>query len=184
MLRRCYSLKADSYPLYGGRGITVCKRWHTYDNFVADMGHRPAGLQIDRINNDGDYCPGNCRWATSTQQNRNRRDNLIIEFEGRRMTAAEWAEVVGISAQRIRARFHKGWEIKDVLGLAQGYRPPSEKCSGAKLTQVQVDEIRRLAADGWSSRKLAKIFPVNSSSIRAIVSGRKWVKVPEKSHVR
>jgi hypothetical protein len=78
MRARCLKSNHPSYHRYGGRGITICDRWDNFANFVADMGPRPAGLEIDRINNDGNYEPGNCRWATRKQQMRNTSANRLI----------------------------------------------------------------------------------------------------------
>lgn len=76
MLCRCTHPTNKMYHAYGGRGITVCERWMTFANFLADMGERPAGLTLDRINNDGNYEPDNCKWATRSEQNSNTRRSL------------------------------------------------------------------------------------------------------------
>ena len=77
MIARCYNPKHPRFADYGGRGITVCERWLTFANFLADMGEPPPGLTLDRIDNDGNYEPGNCRWATDTQQRTNKRPRKL-----------------------------------------------------------------------------------------------------------
>src|SRR4051812_29239940 len=98
MIQRCFRLKHPKYRLYGARGITVCDRWKkSFDIFLEDMGRRPKkGYSLDRINNDGNYEPGNCRWATPKEQNRNSRRNRVIEFAGNSMPVSEWAEKIGV----------------------------------------------------------------------------------------
>jgi len=78
VLQRCHSPKAPNYKYYGGRGIKVCERWELFENFLADMGEKPEGLTIERINNDGDYEPENCRWATWAEQVKNRRPKVTL----------------------------------------------------------------------------------------------------------
>jgi hypothetical protein len=104
MRRRCRNPKDRAYRNYGGRGIKVCDRWQTFENFLADMGEQPPNKEIDRINNDGNYEPRNCRWATVKEQARNRRTNRFVTIKGETHTIVEWAEISGLSPERIRQR--------------------------------------------------------------------------------
>lgn len=115
MKNRCTNEKDSNYRYYGGRGITVCRRWMAFENFLADMGVRPAGLWLDRINNDKGYSPRNCRWATPLQQARNKQKTVFIKFRGERLCLSEWAERTGISRHCIRARQKAGWSVRDAL---------------------------------------------------------------------
>jgi hypothetical protein len=95
LLQRCYNEKSTFYTNYGARGIKVCKRWESFDNFLADMGEVPDGYQLDRINNDGDYEPGNVRWATPKDNARNRSSNVEITYNGKTQCIAAWEEELG-----------------------------------------------------------------------------------------
>lgn len=98
MLARCQIKTATGYENYGGRWVSVCERWRSFENFAADMGDPPgATLTIERIDNNGDYEPGNCRWATRLEQCANKRNNRVIEHLGVSMTVTEWARRLGIS---------------------------------------------------------------------------------------
>lgn len=106
MIRRCYDQNNGVYSYYGGRGIKVCDRWlESYQHFLADMGPKPSPLHsIERRENEGNYTPGNCYWATKSEQARNRRTSHRLEFRGQTKTIAEWAETTGIPAQTIELR--------------------------------------------------------------------------------
>lgn len=113
MRSRCANQKLASWKNYGARGIRVCKRWDRFENFYADMGEPPtANHSIERINNDGNYEPGNCRWATREEQNRNTRRTRFYEMNGVKKTPAEWAEAHGLPAKAVRKRLWKGWPIE------------------------------------------------------------------------
>jgi hypothetical protein len=117
MIARCEIPSATGYKHYGGRGIAVCERWHDFRQFLRDMGERPQGRSIDRYpNNNGNYEPGNCRWATRKQQGRNQRTNLIVMVAGRKLLLRELAETTGIKYDTLRSRiFRKGWPVKKAL---------------------------------------------------------------------
>lgn len=120
MLARCNCVTSTYYAEYGGRGIAVCERWASFDSFLADMGARPTGTTIDRIDVDGDYSPENCRWATWTEQGRNRRNNVIIEHGGRRQSLAAWAAEAGVEGTTIQRRLRRGWSVEQALTMPGG----------------------------------------------------------------
>lgn len=123
MHRRCYNKSHDSYPRYGGRGISVCDRWHDYKNFKQDMGEREKGMSIDRIDPNGDYTPENCRWATAKQQSNNRSYNRLVEYKGKVYTCAQLANEYGVDSGVLNRRiFAMGWHIEEALGLKERHR--------------------------------------------------------------
>lgn len=123
VLARCNNHNSASYHNYGGRGIEVCDRWYSFQSFYEDMGPRPSPQHsIDRINNDGNYEPGNCRWSTWSEQGRNRRSNVNIEFNGVTQTITEWARTLGIDRKTLRRRLKCGWSISDTLTRPSGSR--------------------------------------------------------------
>ena len=114
MLERCHDTKNQAWIRYGGRGIKVCESWKSFENFIADMGNTPfAGAQIDRENNNGDYEPSNCRWATGTQNARNKSNNHLLEYEGQTKCLSEWAESLGMTYSKLKSRINKhNWSVE------------------------------------------------------------------------
>lgn len=117
MIKRCEDRKSNRYYRYGGRGIAVCKRWReSFEGFLKDMGERPSlNHSIDRINNDGDYEPSNCRWANTKIQANNRSDNRFLTSNGKTQSVYEWSKETGINQARICDRLSKGWSIERAL---------------------------------------------------------------------
>jgi len=111
MIKRCSYKNAINFERYGGRGISVCERWKNFENFLADMGERPTGMSIDRINVDGNYEPSNCRWATALEQNRNTSKTVFVELSGKKLSIAEAAEIIGVQRETIKRRIKKGIPI-------------------------------------------------------------------------
>ena len=120
MLERCRNPKKTEYKNYGGRGIAVCERWRTsFQAFAEDMGSSfSTCLELDRIDNDGDYEPNNCRWTTPKIQNRNRRTNHRLTIGGVTKTIIEWAEHSGVKANTILTRVRRGWPESRFLEIA------------------------------------------------------------------
>lgn len=119
MRNRCRNPNHKQFSDYGGRGIKVCERWESFENFFSDMGSRPDGLSIDRINNDGDYEPSNCRWATRKQQCNNRRvrrpRSFRIEWNGKTYRVSELAKEVGLKYKTLYMRLIAGWSTEDAI---------------------------------------------------------------------
>lgn len=116
MHERCRNQNRADYKWYGGRGIKVCERWSTLANFVADMGDRPKGAQLDRIDNSKDYSPENCRWVSPAQNSNNRRTNRHITINGITKTLAEWIADSGVKPSTVHQRFYVyGWPIEKAL---------------------------------------------------------------------
>lgn len=116
MKTRCNNPNATQYRYYGGRGIKVCERWDSYANFLADMGHAPRDKTLDRINNDGNYEPKNCRWATHQEQRRNRRGVILVTHGGHTKTLTEWAATLGMPFGTLYRRVViSKWAIDDAF---------------------------------------------------------------------
>jgi hypothetical protein len=98
-----------THPRYGGRGIRVCARWRDFENFLADMGEAPPGMYLDRIDNDGDYEPGNCRWATAKQSIDNRSTTRFITHDGLTLCVRDWERKLGMKQCTLWRRLKMGW---------------------------------------------------------------------------
>lgn len=120
MVARCNNPRHKSFGRYGGAGIRVCERWLTFANFLADMGEKPRGTSIDRIDHTRGYEPGNCRWATDKQQARNKRNNRPMTLDGVTRTQAEWVELLGIHQATLNDRLAHGWSDERALTTPAG----------------------------------------------------------------
>ena len=123
IIKRTTNPNASNYPAYGGRGITICERWkNSFENFVADMGEKPSReLSIERINNDGNYEPSNCIWASRGEQSRNTSRSRLITFNGKTMCLTDWAELIGINPRTLSERLAK-WTKERALNTPSNRR--------------------------------------------------------------
>ena len=125
MVSRCNNEKATGFHNYGGRGISVCGRWMEFEKFLNDMGLPPPKTSIDRIDNDGDYCQENCRWATRKEQAQNKRNNRNIYFNGKNLCLIEWARKFDMDQSSMGERLDK-WSIERAL------TEPKQRCANVK----------------------------------------------------
>jgi hypothetical protein len=181
MLDRCRNPNNKHYHRYGGRGIKVCDKWQKgFWFFYEDVGSRPSpGHSLDRYpNNDGNYEPGNVRWATPKEQQRNRRVNHVIEFRGERKTLAEWAEVTGLDKRSLRSRIVQlGWGIEQALttppdanarryrGLGIARRSPKKPKYGPEVVAL----VRSRIAAGETQAAVSDSLGVSKTSIYEII---------------
>ena len=115
MLSRCRNKNIPRYKNYGGRGIKVCERWLSFENFLSDMGINPEGMSLERIDNDGNYKPSNCKWATPSEQANNRRSNTYLIIMGISYTRAEASKQFNINYGTLKSRIRRGWEPHDAV---------------------------------------------------------------------
>lgn len=116
MHERCRNPDHEAYEYYGGKGISVEPVWHTFEQFYADMGEPPSARHtLDRLDSDGNYGPGNCRWALPVQQMNNTSRNIFLDYDGRSQTIAEWARECDINVDTLRYRLRKGWSTARAL---------------------------------------------------------------------
>jgi len=177
MVYRCTNPNHRDWKDWGGRGITVCRRWRKFENFLKDMGECPAGCQLDRENNNEGYSPENCRWTTAKINSRNRRDNHLIEYNGKTQCLAAWSEETGIHAHTIGDRIDRGWSIEKALTT-----PVKRRKNKLKLTPNKVVLIRQLYStnatlsnkEKLSQSQIAKMFGVSEYTIWAIINEKTW----------
>lgn len=165
MLSRCNSKSARGYKNYGGRGIKVCERWLNFALFLEDMGEKPSPHHtLDRFpNNNGNYEPGNCRWATQSEQQRNKRLNRLLTYNGKTQCITEWAEEIGTTTNVLYTRIKLGWSVEDVLTV-----PVKKKLTADKITEIK----RRLGTA--TGTEIAREFGVSRSTISMIRTGKIW----------
>lgn len=125
MIERCHKENHSSFDSYGGRGISVCEKWrNSFESFFKDMGYRPKGLSIDRIDNNGNYAPENCRWATNKEQASNRRNSILHTINNETKCLKDWCDYFNIATYAAcRYRIKKGWSIDDALKTPPNRKP-------------------------------------------------------------
>lgn len=115
MIDRCENVNSSSYYLYGERGIIICDAWHNFASFLRDMGVKPVGLSLGRIDNDGPYCKSNCHWETPEQQANNCRSNILLTYNNETRTASQWSRILNIKSDTILRRIKKGLTTDNAL---------------------------------------------------------------------
>ena len=152
MKQRCDNKKSPDYHRYGGRGISYQDSWRLFNNFLADMGERPEGTTLDRIDNDKGYCKDNCRWAIIETQSNNKSSNVFITYDGETKTLMQWSRYTGIKYSLLQWRINKGWNMERVfttkprnkLPNGQGARYKKEKISYYKTEVARIKSEKGL----------------------------------------
>lgn len=126
---RCTNPNLPGYKDYGGRGISVCERWQKFENFYADMGEKPSGMTLERKDNNGNYEPDNCKWATQAEQSINKRNNRMVTFNGETMCLRDWAQRIGLDSSTLHARLSHGWPVEFALTIERYKHVPKSQRS-------------------------------------------------------
>lgn len=182
MKQRCHNKNNNSYERYGGRGIKVCKEWReSFDPFhvwAIENGYSD-NMTIERIDNNADYSPDNCRWATNKEQSRNRRSNIKIAHQGRKVTLMELSEISGIDYKVIHGRYERGDRGESLIRPSGDDRKNLKGSEQhlSKLIERKVIEIKALLKTGAKQKDLATKYNVSPSTINSIAKGRTWKHV-------
>lgn len=176
MKLRCFKKDSRDYRLYGGRGISVCDRWLSFDNFISDMGQRPTSKHmLDRIDNNGDYSPENCRWATPVEQARNKRNNHLVPVNGRLVTLAEAQELTGVEQTTIRQRINLGWDAEKAATVK--VRREKISVDGEKISVHEAARRFGIHPNTLLNR-LMKGWPMHEALHRTPLKGQRPSKEP------
>ncbi len=172
MGERCYNPRRKGFLRYGGRGIAMCERWHSFDAFLADMGEPEPGYSIDRIDNDGNYAPENCRWATRQQQANNTRRNRRIAFNGENLTFRQWEQRLGWNRNTIASRIDtQGWDPIRAVSTPPRPKTPDFRIpfrgqilnavQFSRATSVPAHTVLRRLRRGYTPEDIAREFQVS-----------------------
>jgi len=168
MIQRCNNPDSTGYENYGGRGISVDPHWLHYPNFYADMGPRPEGKSLERIDNDGNYTITNCRWATAREQIKNRRCNPKVEINGETLHISEWCDRYGMPTSVVRYRMREeGWDLIKALTTPiritnrVAPKPPPKKrnWTSAKKLKAAWDQIVAAENESIEARSNSESTP-------------------------
>lgn len=173
---RCFNPRAPKFPIYGGRGITMCEQWRTdFREFFKDMGLRPTPKHtLERKDVNGNYEPNNCVWATNSEQARNRRSSLFVIVDGVKIHACNFAERHGVNLKTLQHRMERGISDPHILRQKILPQPKGEGHKKSKLKLDQVVCIRRDFKVGHSKASIARKYGVSHPCVRAVISRESW----------
>lgn len=182
--KRCYEKQCHGYERYGGRGIIMCDRWKfSFANFLSDMGPKPSlDHSLDRFPDvNGNYEPGNCRWATRKEQSRNKRNNIYVDYNGEKVLLADLAEKNGLESRVVRDRLKSGWELHEAVTTPLIKHPPKQpyipkgvkKGKDAKTTKVIIGTCPHTGQEFtfYGLREAAEFVGGNKSNIANSIAG-------------
>lgn len=171
---RCLNSRSKHFARYGGRGIRVCDRWNDFAAFLADMGKKPSPTHsIDREDVNGHYEPGNCRWATPTQQANNRRNTVHVEANGETRPAAEAARAYGLNFATLKARLRRGMSPVDALALDPRAVSRGERNPRARITDAQRAEIQAVPFYYGVNKDLGQKYGLTPEYVSFLRRGRR-----------
>lgn len=136
MKARCLRKTHPRFSEWGGRGIKICERWLIFENFLNDMGEAGEYLSIDRIDNNGDYCPENCKWSTTKEQNRNKNNRKILTANGKSLSVSQWCEELNISRSTLNSRIIRGWTDEKIINTPKRETIVSQKKRNSLIKRI------------------------------------------------